>query len=167
MTKEIVIVLKIVEYPAEILNRNAKFSIGKSSWIRHKTNKTSSSNHYCRFGPGFFWENGFDGLKWYLLVVSILFPLKYWIWPCLGLRRLIIKSKAAAVGQSVYNLTLIVNFFTYFNDHLGQDIPWCWCSLEMQVLLVIDVGSCSGVVEIDNGSFLGFLIYQSRHFQFH
>ena len=134
------IVLKIVEYPAEILNRNAKFSIGKSSWIRHKTNKTSSSNHYCRFGPGFFWENGFDGLKWYLFVVSILFPLKYWIWPCLSFRRLIIKSKAAAVGQSVYNLTLIVNFFTYFNDHLGQDIPWvdvhwrCRCYLLLMLV---------------------------------
>ena len=117
------IVVKIFDaYPAEILNRKAKSSIGESRRIRIKTNKTSSSNPNCHFGPGFFSQNGFDGLNWYLFVVSISFPLKYWIFPCLGLRRLIIKSNAAAVGKPVYNLTIFGYFFTYFYDNLGQDI---------------------------------------------
>ena len=74
--KIIVIVVKFFDaYPAEILNRKAKFSIGESRRIRIKTNKTSSSNPNCRFGPDFFWQSGFDGLNWYLFV-SVSFPLR-------------------------------------------------------------------------------------------
>ena len=58
-------------------------------------------------------------------------------------------SNAAAVGQPVYNLTIFGYFFTYFHDDLGQEITWC--SLELEGLLAIDVGSWSSVVEIDNG----------------
>ena len=89
--------------------------------MRIKTNKTLSSYPNCRFGPGFFWQGGFDGLNYYRFVVSILFPLKYWIFPCLGLRRLTIKSKTAAIGQPVYDLTIFGYFFTYFHDNLGQE----------------------------------------------
>ena len=123
LAKKIVIVVKIFDVdPAEILNRKAKSSIGESRRKRIKTNKTSSSNPNCRFGPGFFWQSGFGELNWYLAVVSISFPLKYWIVPCLGLRRLTIKSNAAAVGQPVYNLTIFGYFLTYFHDNLGQEI---------------------------------------------
>ena len=117
------IVVKIFDaYPAEILNQKAKFSIGESRLIRIKTKKTSSSNPNFRFVPGFFWQSGFDGLNWYFFVVSISFSLKYWVFPCLGLRRLIIKSNSSAVGQPVYNLTIFGYFFTYFYDNLGQEI---------------------------------------------
>ena len=126
--KKIAIVLKNFDAcPAEILNRNAKSTIGESEEVRIKTNNTSSSNPNCCFGPGFFRKRGFDGLNWYLFVVSISFPLKHWIFQCLGLRWLIIKSKVAAIGQPVYNLTIFGYFFPHFHDNLGQEITWCWC----------------------------------------
>ena len=120
-----------------------------------------SSNPNCRFGPGFFWQSGFDGLNWYLFVVSILFPLKYWHFPCLGLRQLIIKSNAAAAGQSVCNWTIFGYFCTYSHDNLGQEIIWYWCSVELVGLLVIVIGSYSGVVEIDNGCSANLLSWVS------
>ena len=91
-------------------------------------------------------------LWWAKQVSFCCFPLKYWIFPCLGLRRLIIKSNAAAVGQPVYNLTISGYFITYSYDNIGQEITWCWFSLELKGLLAIFVGWYSGVVEIDNGS---------------
>ena len=45
-----------------------------------------------------------------------------------------------------------------FHDNLGQEITWCWWSLEG---LLVVVGSCSGVVEIDNGSSTNFLSWVS------
>ena len=162
-------------YPAEILNRKAKSWIGETRRIRIKTNKTSSSNPTYRFGPGFFWQSGFGGLNWYLFVVSISFPLKYWIFPCLGLRRLIIKSNAAKVGQPVYNLTIFWYFFTYFHDKLGQEITW-WKLLDVDVhwswgsylllLLVYAVVLFILIMVPLLSYFLEFLIYQSPHFQF-
>ena len=48
------IFLKFFDENPEILNRNAKSSIGESRRIRIKTKKTPSSNPNCGFGPGFF-----------------------------------------------------------------------------------------------------------------
>ena len=163
------IVLKIFDaYLAEILNRKAKSSIGESRGIRIKTKKTSLSNLNCRFGPGFFRQSGFDGLNWYL-VVSISFPLKYWIFPFLGLRRLIIKSNAAAVGQPVYNLIIFGYFFTYFHDNLGQEITcnihWSWRGYLLFFLVYAVLLRLILVPLLSD--FLEFLIHQSPHFQFH
>ena len=55
LAKKNVIAVKIFDaYPAGVLNRNAKSSIGESGRIRIKTSKTSSSNPNCCFSPGFF-----------------------------------------------------------------------------------------------------------------
>ena len=101
-------------------------------------------------------------IKWlWQATASISFLLKYWIFSFLGLRRLIIKSKLAVVGQPVYNLTIFGYLFTYFQDNLGHGITWCWCSLELKRLLVIAVSSCSGVIQFDNWSSANVLSWVS------
>ena len=52
---------------------------------------------------------------------------------------------------AVYNSTIVWYSFTYSHDNLGQEVTWCWCSMELVGLLVA-VCSCSGAVGIDNGS---------------
>ena len=67
-------------------------------------------------------------------------------------------SNVTEVGQPVYNLRIFGYFFIYFHDNLREEVTWC--SLDLEGLLAIDVGSwSSGVVEIDNG-FSAILLFR-------
>ena len=64
--------------------------------------------------------SSFDGLNSYFFVVSISFPIKYWTFPCLGLRQLTIKPLMLMFigAEEVYAIVLLrlimVPLLTYF-----------------------------------------------------
>ena len=121
--------------------------------------KPAGSARVSRLSLRFLWLC-FDGLNWYLFAVFISFSLKKILHLSMFMLKPIDNTKAAAVGQPLYYLKIFGHFFTYFHNNLGQEITWCWCSLELEGLLVV-IGSCNGVAEIDNGCSANLLSWVS------